>query len=44
MDALFTAFDVSGLATKVSALAVAGIGIQLIYVGWKHIRKGGNRV
>ena len=44
MDALFTAFDVAALSTKVSVLAIAGIGVQLIYVGWKHIRKGGNRV
>lgn len=44
MDALFTAFDVTGLASKVSALAIAGIGVQLIYVAAKHIRKGGNRI
>ena len=39
MDAVFTAADVSGLATAVSGIAVALIGVALIGVGFSYVRK-----
>jgi len=39
MAAIFTAADVAGLDTSVSALAVALVGVMLIGVGYSYVRK-----
>ena len=39
MDALFTAVDISGLATNVSTLMIAFIGVGLLFVGFRYIGK-----
>lgn len=41
MTALFTAVDISTLATSVSTLLIGFIGVNLLYVGARYIRKGG---
>lgn len=43
MAALFTAADISGLATNVTTLLVAFIGVGLIYTGARYIKKSGIR-
>ena len=43
MDALFTAVDISGLSTNVSTLLIAFIGVSLLFVGYRYIRKSGVR-
>ena len=44
MAALFTAADVSGLSTGVSTILLAGVGICLLYAGYRHIKKGTNKI
>ena len=39
MAALFTAVDVSGVSTNVSALLIAFIGINLLFLGYKYVKK-----
>jgi hypothetical protein len=41
MTALFTAFDLTGLDTNVSASLVVGVGILLLFVGWRKIKQVG---
>ena len=43
MAALFTAVDVSGLSSNVSTLLIAFIGVSLLFVGYRYIRKAGVR-
>lgn len=43
MDALFTAVDVSGISTNVSTLMIAFIGINLLFLGYRYVRKTMNR-
>ena len=43
MDALFAAVDVSGISTNVSTLMIAFIGINLLYLGYRYVRKTMNR-
>ena len=40
MDALFTAFDTTGLSTNVSTLMTAFIGIGLLFIAVHYIRRG----
>lgn len=39
MDALFTAVDISGMSTNISTLLIAFVGINLIFLGYKYVRK-----
>lgn len=43
MAALFTACDVSDLATRVTAILVAFIGVGLLFTGFRYIKKSGIR-
>lgn len=43
MAALFTAVDVTGLATSVSAILVGFIGVNLLFVANRYIKKSGVR-
>lgn len=43
MQALFDAVDVTGISTNVSTLMVAFIGINLLYLGYRYVRKTMNR-
>ncbi len=43
MAAVFTAADIATLATSVSALIVAFVGVNLIYTAYRHSRKAGIR-
>lgn len=43
MAALFTAADVSGLSTSSSAILVSLIGVALLFVAYRYIRKAGIR-
>lgn len=43
MADLFTAADISPLATNVSTLLVAFIGVSLLFLGYRYIRKSGVR-
>lgn len=38
-DDLFTAVDITSLATKTSALMVGVIGVSLLFVGYGVVRK-----
>jgi glycopeptide antibiotics resistance protein len=39
MDALFTAVDITDVSTNVSTLLIAFIGINLLFLGYKYVRK-----
>ncbi len=39
MDALFNAVDVSSISTNVSAILVAFIGINVLFVGYGYIKR-----
>ena len=39
IDNLFTAVDVSGIGTNVSTLLIAFIGINLLFLGYRYVRK-----
>jgi hypothetical protein len=39
MGALFTAVDVSGVSTNVSTLLIAFIGINLLFLGYKYVKR-----
>lgn len=39
--ALWTAFDVSSIATNVQTILVAGVGITVGFVVYKFIKRGG---
>ena len=43
MAALFTAVDVSGVSTNVSTLLIAFIGINLLFLGYKYVKKSMGR-
>ncbi len=43
MDALFTAVDVTGLNTNVSTLMIAFISVNLLFLGYRYVRKTMNR-
>ena len=43
MQALFDAVDVTGVSTNVSTLMVAFIGINLLFLGYRYVRKTMNR-
>jgi hypothetical protein len=44
MAALFTAFDISTLSGNISTALLAGVGILLLFVGYRFIKKVGNKV
>jgi len=44
MAALFTAFDISGLATNVTTVLTAGVGIMLLFLGYRYLKKSGASV
>ena len=39
MDALFQAVDVTGVSTNVSTLLIAFIGINLLFLGYKYVKR-----
>ncbi len=39
MDALFTAVDITGVSTNVSTLLIAFIGINLLFLGYKYVKR-----
>jgi uncharacterized membrane protein YuzA (DUF378 family) len=39
MDALFTAFGVSTLATNVTTILTGGVGIMVIFTGYRFLKK-----
>ena len=39
MDALLAAVDVTGVSTNVSTLMIAFIGINLLFLGYRYVRK-----
>ena len=39
MDALFTAVDVTGVSTNVSTLLIAFIGVNLLFLGYKYVKR-----
>lgn len=43
MTALFTAADVSSLATNTSTMLVAFIGVGLLFTAYRYIKKAGVR-
>ena len=43
MAALFTAADISTLSTNVSTLLVGFIGVGLLFLGYRYIKKSGIR-
>jgi len=40
---LFAAADISGLATLVEALLTSFVGIMLLFIGYRYLKKAGNR-
>ncbi len=43
MDALFAAVNLTGLSTNVSTLMVTFVGINLLFLGYRYVRKTMNR-
>lgn len=43
MDALFAAVDVADVSTNVSTLMIAFIGINLLFLGYRYVKKTMNR-
>lgn len=43
MQALFDAVDVTGISTNVSTLLIAFIAINLLFLGYRYVRKTMNR-
>lgn len=41
MAAVFTAADISGLSTSVSAIVVSLVGVSLILMAGRYLRKSG---
>jgi len=41
MSAIFTAADISGLSTQTSTIIVALVGVSLLFVAWRYLRKAG---
>ena len=39
MDALFTAVDVSTLSSNVQTILVSLVGVGLLFLGYKYVRK-----
>ena len=39
MDALFTAVDLTTLSTNVSTILVAFVGVNLLFLGYKYVRR-----
>jgi len=39
MDALFTAVDITGVSTNVSTLLIAFIGVNLLFLGYKYVKR-----
>ncbi|MGD9686361.1 MAG: hypothetical protein AB7U43_05240 [Desulfobacter sp.] len=44
MDALFTAFDISSLTTNIQTLLSAGVGIMILFTGYKYLKRGARTV
>lgn len=44
MTALFTAVDIAGLATLISAVLLLGVGVNLTFVGYRYAKKVMGRV
>ena len=43
IDNMFGAVSVSGISTNVSTLLIAFIGINLLFLGYRYVRKTMNR-
>ena len=43
MDALFTAADLTTLTTNVSTVLIAFVGVSLLFVGYRYLKKAGIR-
>jgi len=41
MQALFDAVDITGLSTNVSTILVGFIGVGLLFLGWRYIKRTG---
>lgn len=41
MSAIYTAADLTGLSTSVSGILVAFVGVALLFVGYRYLRKSG---
>lgn len=44
MAALFTAFDIAGLSTNVSVILIAGVGLMVLFTGYRFLKKASNRI
>lgn len=44
MDALFTAFDLDGLTTNITAALTIGVSVVLLFAGYRAIRKTGRQI
>lgn len=43
MDALFTAANVSGLSSNISTLLIAFVGVNLLFLGYRYVKKSMGR-
>jgi membrane protein implicated in regulation of membrane protease activity len=41
MAAIFTAADISGLSTQVSTVLIALVGVSLLFVGYRYLKRSG---
>lgn len=44
VDDLFAAVNITGLATNITTLLIAGVGIAVLYAGYKHVVKPLRRI
>jgi hypothetical protein len=43
MDPIFAAVDITGVSTAVSAAIVGFIGVGLLFLGWRYVKRLGVR-
>ncbi|QEM68241.1 hypothetical protein FO488_08740 [Geobacter sp. FeAm09] len=44
LDPVFAAFDTTGLQANITTILMAGVLILLLFVGYKYLKKAGNRM
>lgn len=44
MADLFTAADLSTLSASIVTLLTVGVGIVLVYAGYRHVKRGVNKI
>lgn len=44
LDNLFTAFTITGLSTNVSTILIAGVGLMVLFTGYRFLKKASGKI